>query len=188
MRASVNVACGSCGREFPVHPYRLSVGRGKYCSSKCRAKGVGLAIQKDLADQFFYTEAPNGCWLWARAVAKNGYGVLNVRGRSRRAHRVAYETFVGPIPRGLDVCHRCDVRRCVNPAHLFIGTRKDNLRDMSVKGRASAPAAKLTPTSVRAIRRMQQSDVPNSLIRRMYGVSAATLSAIRNARTWKHVY
>ena len=67
-----------------------------------------------------------GCWLWTGAVARNGYGQVGIDKRTRSAHRVSYETFVGPIPRGLQLDHLCRVRRCINPAHLEPVTRDEN--------------------------------------------------------------
>ncbi len=70
-----------------------------------------------------------GCWLW-EGSSPDGYGHLtNPSGGSKRAHRASYETFVGPIPNGLMVCHKCDVKLCINPAHLYAGTAKNNFDD-----------------------------------------------------------
>lgn len=78
------------------------------------------------------------CWLW-RGKLTAGYGSMMVDGKAYRAHRWAYERFVGPIPEGLFACHKCDVRNCVNPDHIFIGTNADNVRDMVAKGRNKLP-------------------------------------------------
>ena len=80
-------------------------------------------------------EKTDGCWLWTGATASYGYGKMMLDGETVRAHRAAYLLLVGPIPDGLYVLHRCDVRRCVNPAHLFLGTPSDNTKDMLAKGR-----------------------------------------------------
>jgi hypothetical protein len=80
-------------------------------------------------------EPTTGCWLWLRSRDKDGYGSLRADGRTRRAHREAYMAYMGPIPDGAHVLHKCDTPACVNPDHLFLGTQRDNLRDCVVKGR-----------------------------------------------------
>jgi len=83
-----------------------------------------------------YTPVPEaGCWLWTDALGHNGYGRMWLRGKTQRAHRVAFEHYVRPLLPGEVVCHRCDTPSCINPAHLFVGTLKDNMTDMAAKGR-----------------------------------------------------
>jgi hypothetical protein len=73
----------------------------------------------------------SGCWIWTAALGATGYGRfhLGVRGRPIEAHRAAWEIYRGPIPRDGLVLHKCDVRACVNPAHLYIGNKSDNITD-----------------------------------------------------------
>lgn len=77
------------------------------------------------------TTNENECWLWQRLLWSNGYG----RFGNRRAHRVAWEFVNGKIINRLLVLHKCDVRKCINPSHLFLGTQLDNMQDMIEKGR-----------------------------------------------------
>lgn len=79
--------------------------------------------------------AADACWLWRGGTDRYGYGKFSVAGQSTVAHRVAYELIVGEIPKPLHALHHCDVRNCVNPAHLFLGTNDDNVADRIAKGR-----------------------------------------------------
>ena len=91
-------------------------------------------IRKRIIDNSFpITES--GCWIWMKGTDKNGYGVFSINNKSVRSHRIIYEIHKGIIPIGMEVCHKCDVPACVNPNHLFIGTRKDNALDSLKKGR-----------------------------------------------------
>lgn len=75
------------------------------------------------------------CWLWNGACNWKGYGVTWWQKKFNRAHRVSWLITNGNIPNGLFVLHTCDVRNCVNPKHLFLGTHQDNMKDMTAKGR-----------------------------------------------------
>ncbi len=89
---------------------------------------------------------PNGCVLWTGPISNSGYGLLATNEprhkgpglRTVLAHRWVYQQQHGPIPEGMCVCHRCDVKTCVNPDHLFLGTQRENLQDMVQKGRSCA--------------------------------------------------
>lgn len=138
-------------------------------------------------------EKTGGCWLWRAGCNSWGYGQLNVKtedGRRtmRAAHRVAWELKKGPIPAGACVLHRCDVRACVNPNHLFLGTRADNSADMAAKGRQSRgslrPKAKLSDERVREIRGDSRSSYE---LAKVCGVGRTTIQKARAGTTWRHV-
>lgn len=90
------------------------------------------------------------CWEWKKATNNIGYGMFRwTKGIMRTAHRVSYELFKGPIPKGMIVCHTCDNPKCVNPDHLWVGTNKDNFDDMVKKGRHKFGWKKFTmPTGI----------------------------------------
>lgn len=135
-------------------------------------------------------EPNSGCWLWTGTLFSSGYGRVKRGGIHYRAHRDSYETYKGPIPDGMLVCHKCDVRSCVNPDHLFLGTPKDNMVDMVIKGRAKIPEtagehngrAKLTWSQVVAIRADNRS---HRLIAADFGVVKSQITAIKNGKSWR---
>lgn len=135
------------------------------------------------------------CWLWRGTITVGGYGQFSVGARSAgsvRAHRFAFELEIGPIPAGLQVCHRCDVRACVNPAHLFLGTAAENQHDKGRKGRAAkgeqnGGGGKLTESDVRSIRELLATGRSRQAIGEQFGVSGTEVGFIASGRHWSHV-
>jgi hypothetical protein len=82
------------------------------------------------------------CWIWFGSKDPCGYGRFLFDGKNRTTHRVSWLIYKGDIPDGLQVLHRCDTPSCVNPAHLFLGTQKDNMQDCKRKGRTGKKGAK----------------------------------------------
>lgn len=135
----------------------------------------------------------NGCWIWTGSRIRKQYGRFSVEGKARFAHRVSWELFNGKIPPEKEVCHHCDVKPCVNPAHLFVGTRQDNMDDAVKKDRlwkrkgSENPTAKLTDKKVREIRKRHLDGEKLSPLSKEFGVSYQALYMIVNNKNWKHV-
>jgi hypothetical protein len=133
------------------------------------------------------------CWNWHGIMNTNGYGRFSLNDRHRLAHRVSFQMFIGQIPKGMVVCHRCDNRKCVNPNHIWLGTQSENLKDAFVKGRMKHPDTtgekngnrKLSWEKVRAIREMKSSGVKSFLIASSFNVSTSTIYDIVKNRIWK---
>lgn len=141
------------------------------------------------------------CWEWIGSRTSAGYGRIFVTPKSLYAHRISWELANGKIPAGLHVLHKCDNPPCVNPAHLFVGTAKDNAIDKSNKGRArnamvrgtEHTLAKLTDDDVREIRRIYQpsprkkSPFSGPTLAKKYGVAPSLIHRIVHGKSWPHV-
>lgn len=141
----------------------------------------------------------SGCWEWVGSK-RNGYGRIIVGSRtdgtrkSMSAHRVSYELKHGEIPEGMEVCHKCDNPCCVNPYHLFLGTRQDNIDDRERKGRnvtftgEEHPRSKLTKKAVKDARwERAYKGTSYQMLADRYGVSKKTMQNAIKGVTWKCV-
>lgn len=167
----------------------LKANAKKYCGIACYR-----TVQRStpIADRFWPKvdkSGPRGCWLWTGATFGSlGYGQISMARdektgapRNTCAHRVSYELAHGAIPRGQHVLHSCDVPLCVNPAHLFLGTQTDNMRDASGKGRlgVSRPSRQtVTDEQVAEIKRLVASGVKQVAVAQRFGVSTTLVSLL----------
>jgi hypothetical protein len=159
----------------------------------CRALYIGVALPRTTPRGHFERKfrVTPGCWLWTAKLDKRGYGFSKHDGKKLGAHRHSYILYVGPIPEGMFVCHRCDNPTCVNPDHLFLGTREDNIDDMLKKGRHKNYSTfkkghgKLTDEQALMI---IQSGSRASDLAKMLGVDASLISHIRHGRARKHLH
>lgn len=155
----------------------------------------------------------SGCWGWSGSIDKNGRAFMMVGSKANgtmtpaRAHRLSYEEFIGPIPDGLCVLHKCDNPSCINPDHLFLGTQADNIADMVMKGRhakgethgsvthpesvargSKAGLAKLNEDQVLQIReRYREGGVTYRSLAVEYGVTHGCIGLILRRKNWRHI-
>lgn len=174
-------ACTICGH---VPSIARNLCRRCYGRERARRNFAGFPVEtvNDLDRVMGYVaKHENGCWYWKGEIGPHGYGHAWLHGKRLRAHRVVYEVIKGSIPPPpLILCHTCDNRQCVNPDHLFIGTKGDNIRDAVRKGRYPVGerhwAAKLTDEQASAIK---TSGERQHVLARRYGVSQALISRIK---------
>lgn len=137
------------------------------------------------------------CWNWKASCYRNGYGQFGIGYKKHLAHRVAYRLQNGGFDEVLLVCHACDNRKCCNPAHLFLGTQSDNLRDMSAKGRCWVQTrpddvvrgqdhynCKLSESDVTRIRALRSEGVSLPKLASMFSIGTSQVYRIVNGESW----
>jgi hypothetical protein len=158
-------------------------------------------LREPMAIRFWrFVRKTDECWFWTGTIGSRGYGEIQGDGSARkyRAHRASWIIHNGDIPDGLWVLHRCDVRNCVRPDHLWLGTAADNSADMLAKGRAgrpglgrigeAAPGHKLTPDMVRSIRALlAEGRMTQKAIGAKFGVSKIPVRDIARGTRWAHI-
>lgn len=142
---------------------------------------------------------PDECWNWKSTRSHYGHGQFSIHYKKFVSSRISFFIANGEFPNRLFVCHRCDNPSCVNPAHLFLGTQKDNIQDMMAKGRGPAKrvgnrvlgdsrvGAILTEAKVREIRSKHASGIAMRALGREYGVNRVTIRYVVKRRTWTHI-
>ena len=121
------------------------------------------------------------CWEWVGKKHPSGYGRMKIEARERSSHRVSFELFNGRISEGMHICHHCDNPGCVNPKHLFEGTRDDNMEDMRVKGRSGT---KLNKADALNIYQRRGGIDPARVIAEEYGVAVGSVHKIWAGERW----
>lgn len=179
--------CQQCGLTFLTWPSFIKAGR-KFCSRAC--KHSAPHPHQPLADRFWpKVDTSSDCWRWMGALLPSGYGYIGRKDGTSLAHRVAFELTHGSIPDGMLVCHRCDNRACVNPAHLFLGTPADNSIDMVTKRRSTEgehnPSARITRQIAVEIRELRAQGLTQSAIAARYGIGQSQVHRIIHMQHWK---
>lgn len=158
------------------------------------ATGIYERKRKPLIERFErFFDKSNGCWEWTGRISPFGYGQFSISaGESWQAHRLSYKIYKGEHPKKLCVCHTCDNRKCVNPSHLWLGTRNDNIQDMIKKGRATKASpennggAKLNWNKVRKIRKMYKTGKYfQRELATIFSVDTSQVKRITNNWSWK---
>jgi hypothetical protein len=165
------------------------------------------SLLKRIKEKSFF-DKKTGCIIWTGSTLKSSdkfkrlpYGIIRLYGKNIFAHRASYSLFNSIIPDGLFVLHKCDNPKCINPKHLFLGTKRDNILDAIKKGRAPKRSfknhtlnhgnvckrAKVDEDKVRSIRKMYEMGFNQTIIAKFYRISGPTVSAIITKRAWFYV-
>lgn len=174
--------CQRCGATFSRPDYSpATFARMRFCSRSCGSTRPA----SERFDALWVENHVTGCHNWTGAVTQTGYGTFWDGENYLRAHRYSYKRAFGVDPSRLVVMHKCDNPRCVNPAHLVLGTQRDNLADMHAKGRGARPYSRLTDDDIRAIRADRASKGRD--LARKYNVVESVISTIRSGKVWSGV-
>jgi len=196
---SVEKICQLCNKIYHVKNYESN--RTKYCSRKCANTANARKNAKNKKERCsskayilskIEKDKETGCWNWLGAKNKQRYGTKTFAGKGIKVHRLFYESFIGEIPQGKNVCHKCDNPSCCNPGHLFLGTQSENMQDMIKKKRSNFLVGEKCKRSIfknediLEIRRLYPS-ITQVGLSKQFNCSEGAIAAIVHRRTWKHI-
>ena len=185
--ATINLTCTQCKTGYVLVTSPAIAARQKFCGKSCTAKNFKQRIPdfvesvgRRLSDRS--KRLDNGCIVYTGQ--NNGvYGQVEYRRKTYTSHRASYLIHKGEIPRGMCVCHSCDNPLCINPDHLWLGTYKDNVRDMMDKGRAKYnPRKKISDERFAALVGRIEAGALHRQIAEEFGVSSSYVSMVKTGK------
>jgi HNH endonuclease len=179
----------------PLYNMQYKVASGRHRWANALPNPWVRPMRRTLFDRFWTkVNKTDDCWLWTAGLNHDGYGTFSFYGSIISVHRIAWMLLKSEIPKGMNVLHKCDVRNCLNPDHLYLGTQKENRRDADERGRTNLPKgiehprAILTEQNVREIRaRYKCRKVTFKMLAKEFGVSWYAIFDIIKGKNWKHL-
>ena len=187
MLPKITVICQQCGIAFEIAEWQKDKNI-RFHNRACYLSSDRLYTRKPISERFWKRvhklSGKDACWLWTGSKNPDGYGHINIGDhKSDRAHRVAWEVQVGPIPKGKSVLHRCDTPACCRGSHLFLGTHADNMADMCAKGRQRTGARTIVTFQQRQqIIELRAKSIFMRTIGDIVGLSKATVCRVLNGK------
>lgn len=178
--------CIKCGSKFITWECKQKNGNGKFCSKECfnSSHPGGRPVE--------FTVGENSCFIvTSHTPYTSGYVVVGKKSKKTALHRIVYEECFGEIPEGMVVRHKCDVRNCINPEHLEIGTQHDNVMDTVKRGRTLKgerhPGHKLSEQTVREIKALMAAGKRNCEISKAFNINKSTICNIKRGTAWSSI-
>jgi hypothetical protein len=181
---------GDARNAAPALTYNPSV---KGIAAVTKHKRIRAPYKSTLPEILAFHSIPepnSGCLLWTASLNSSGYGNTSIAGKTMVAHRVAWTLARGPIPAGMSICHKCDVRSCINVDHLFLGTHQDNVTDMMAKGRGRYLFGPQHPNGIltdEAVLEIFSSRERGTVLAARHGIAVQTVCNIRKGRKHAHL-
>lgn len=189
--------CFFCKNVFSVKERNDRKHQSVYCSKECRYRYENDPINqlkrlKESLDKNVIKRGDNECWGW-KIKEERGYGQAVFMGKHISASKASYIVYKGEIPKGMIVCHSCDVPECTNFRHLWLGTYHENTQDMIKKGRnrnpkgTDHPGSKLTEEQIVDIKKRLSNGEKGSYIAQLFSISDSLVSSIKTKKKWGHI-